>query len=303
MRYPPRIVTRATSGETARRLVGWALLLSVWAVPSGSVAEVLVTKPGRGVNEEIAEALAAAVGPAQLRVVELTGDLPADSARVARETDGEPIVFALGPDATEIVGEVKGPAVVSLRVPNPARVRTAGAYVSIYPPLEQVLTYVSKELKARRAGFLFTPAQNREIALSFLKAGEAVGVTVVPVPVSSSGDLIRQLKKALPDIDVLVLAFDPIIFERRSLEYVVKEATSADKPTIGFLEELTSHGVTICMVSPPEAVAVAAVAAARDPVRVGKKRVEVGETVVVVSRKAAQAVGLDPEAIGAQRTR
>jgi ABC-type uncharacterized transport system substrate-binding protein len=304
LRYPRRVVERRGGiSRPKRRAVGVVGLCLALVAPSIASATVLVTKPGRGANQQIAQALARALGEGELRVVELSGDLPADSARIARETGGEPIVFAIGPGATEMVGEVKGPAVVSLRVPNPARVKTAGAYVSIYPPLERVLGFVSKSLGARRAGLLFTPAQNREIALSFLKAGESAGVTVVPVPVSSSGDLIRQLKKHLPAVDVLLLAFDPIVFQRRSLEYVVKEARSAGKPTLGFIEELTGHGVTISLIAPPEAVAAAAVAAAEQPVRVGKRRIEVAESVVVVSRSAARAVGLDPEAIGAQRTR
>jgi hypothetical protein len=234
--------------------------------------------------------------------VELTGDLHADSARLAREAGDEPFVFAIGPHATEAAGGAAGPAVVSLGVPNPARVKTPGVYVSIYPRLERVFEYLKQTLGARRVGLIFTPAQNREVALSFLKVGAAQGVTVVPIPVRSSGTLIRQLKKTLPEVDTLLLAVDPILFDRRSLEYIVRESREARKPTVGFLEELTRLGVTVALVAPAKAAAAAAVEESQELVRVGKKRVEVDDSVVVVSKESARAVGLKPEAMGAQKT-
>lgn len=187
------------------------------AGPDAAQAAVIVKKAGAGSATQLSQAVTQALqekpvgGPP--RVLELSGDAPADSARIARETSGESILFAIGPDATEAAGEARRTAVVSLGVPNPARIRTPGTYVSIYPKLERVFEYVKTQLKAKQVGLVFTPARNREIALAFLKAGESQGVTVVPVSVTSSGDLIRELKQALPKVDVLLLAVDPILFD------------------------------------------------------------------------------------------
>jgi ABC-type uncharacterized transport system substrate-binding protein len=256
--------------------------------------------PGRGPTASLSAALAEKLAPA--RVVELSGDLPADTARISRETRGVSVLFAVGAEATEAAGEARGPAVVSLGVGNPAQLKTPGAYVSIYPNLDRVFEYVKTSLKATRVGLVFSPSLNREIALQFLKAGSAQGVTVLPVTIGSSGDLVREIKGALPKVDALLLAVDrDVIFDQRNLEFIVGEARQAKKPTIGFLPELAGLGVTIALVAPPDQAAAVAVAAAAQPVLLGKKRVEVDAMEVIVSRKAATDIGLSAEALGAQK--
>jgi putative ABC transport system substrate-binding protein len=250
--------------------------------------------------EALSEALAGS-GRSATKVVDLSGDAVADSAKVARESRGESVLYTIGPAAAEAVGEVRGPVVVSLGVANPARVRTPGAYVSIYPRLGAVFDFLKGGLKAKTVGLVFTPAQNREVGVAFLEAGGRAGVTVLPVPISSPGDLVRELKGALGKVDAVVLLVDPILREAQSLQYVVNESRSARKPTVGFLEDLNRLGVTVTLVAPATASAAAAVQAAREPVSVGKKRVEADGMIITVSRKEAQAVGLDAEAIGAHR--
>jgi ABC-type uncharacterized transport system substrate-binding protein len=260
---------------------------------------VIVRMAGRGGTAPLSAALVEKLPGA--RVVELTGDLPADTARISRETRGIPVLFAIGPDATEAAGEARGPAVVSLGVANPAQVKTPGIYVSIYPNLDRVFEYVKTTLKATRAGLVFSPAKNREIGLQFLKAAAAQGVTVLPITIGSSGDLVRELKGALPKVDALLLAVDPVLFDERNLEFIVKESLAAGKPTVGFLEDLAKLGVTVALVAPADQVAAAAVAASAQPVLVGKKRVEVDGIAVIVSRKAATAIGLEGEALIARK--
>lgn len=292
------------SGASAARRAFLAVLLVAGSPLPSAEAQLIVRKAGAGAGAQIAQALAKSLqgSGAPPRVVELTGDALADAARLARESRGLGTVFAIGPDATDLAGEARGPAVVSLGVPNPARVKTAGTYVSVYPSLDKVMAYVKNELRATSAGLLFSPARNREVALSFLKAGEPHGVTVVPVPVTSPADLTRELRGALAKVQVLLLAVDPIVFDPQSLEFIVKESQQAGRPTVGFLEEMTRLGITVSIVAPPEALAAAAAAAARAPVTVGKKRVEVDEAVVIVSKKAADVLRLSPEALGAHRT-
>jgi hypothetical protein len=235
------------------------------------------------------------------RVLELSGDAPADSALLAREARGAPVLFTIGPDAAEAAGEARGTAVIALGVANPAQVRTAGTYVSVYPALPALFLYLRTSLHATRAGLVFTPAKNREVAVQFLREGAAQGVSVVPIPVSSPADLVRDLGPALARVDVLLLAVDPVLFDARNLELIVSEARGARKPTLGFLEDLTRLGVTVAILAPPDAAADAALSASGAPVLVGKRRVDAESTVIVVSRAAAAAIGLDAEGLGAHR--
>lgn len=285
----------------AARHTVWGLVAALTLVPGAPASageSIIVRKPGGGSAAELAEALAKALTAkgGQVRVVELTGDAPSDVARIARASSEGAVLFTIGPDATETARE-SGGAVVSLGVPNPSRIRTPGTYVSMYPRLEGVFAYLKATLGVSRVGLLFTPATNREVALAFIKAAQSQAVELQPVPVSSAGDLVRELKRTLPTVDTLLLAVDPILFDKRSLEFVVAECQAAKKPSVGFLQELTRFGVTLSMVLPPDALAEAAVAAAAEPVSVGKKRVEVEGSKVVVSPEAAARVGLDPDAL------
>jgi ABC-type uncharacterized transport system substrate-binding protein len=283
-----------------RALALAALLGTAVGGLEAAASPVIVRMAGRGGTAPLSEALAGKLPSA--RVVELTGDLPADAARISRETRGIPVLFAIGPVATEAAGEARGPAVVSLGVANPAQLKTPGTYVSIYPNLDRVFEYVKTSLKAARVGLVFSPAKNREIGLQFLKAGSAQGVMVLPITVASSGDLVRELKGALPKVDAVLLAVDPLLFEdERNLEFILEQSVAARKPTVGFLEDLANLGVTVALVAPAEEVAATAVAASAQPVLVGKKRVEVDGISVIVSRKAAAAIGLDGEALSARK--
>ena len=294
---------RARWGRAGSALLIWLVALGGPAL--SAEASLIVKKPKSASSTRIARELSRALGAGEAaRIVDLTGNSLVDRARVSREARGQPILFAIGPDATETAQEAENTAVVSIGVANPARLKTPGIYVSVYPDLGRVFEYMRDTLGASRVGLLFTPAKNREVALGFMKAAETRGVGLVPVPVRSSGDLIRQLKKALPNIEVLLLAVDPILFDRRSFGYIVEQARRARIPTVGFLEEMTGNsGVTLSLVASPEATAAVAVEASRDPVFVGKRRVEVDRLRVVVSRRPAAAIGLRPEALGAVEMR
>jgi hypothetical protein len=291
MRYPAVLLMpgpRRVASAAARCALALALFL--FTSPSGLDAAsgpVIVRMGGRAAASALSTALGEKLPGA--RIVELTGDLPADTARISRETRGVAVLFAIGPDATEAAGEARGPAVVSLGVANPAQVKTPGIYVSMYPRLDKVFDYVKGTLKANRVGLVFSPAKNREIGLQFLKAGSAQGVTVVPVTIGSSGDLVREIKGALPNVDALLLAVDPVVFDQHSLEFIVAEARSAGKPTVGFLEDLAHLGVTVSLVALPAEAADAAIAASTQPVLIGKKRLEVEGMAVVTAKKAGDA--------------
>lgn len=275
------------------------IILALLAL-SGSAAAEVVVKP-RSESFGLTDALVAALAGGA-RVIELTGDDLADGARLAREAKGQPVLFAIGAKSAEVAGEARGSAVVSVGVANPAQVRTPGVYVSFYPSLERIFEYLKTTLKAKSVGLVFTPAKNREIALAFVKAGETSGVAVVPITIGSPGDLYRSLKPALAGVDALLLPIgDPVTTSRESVEYIVEQAREARKPTVSFLDGLTREGVTLALVAPPAAIAKAAAEAAKQPLLVGKKRVEVEQMQVVVSRKGAEAVGLSPEALGAQK--
>jgi ABC-type uncharacterized transport system substrate-binding protein len=278
-----------------------ALVTTQLAVTAVAGAATVVKKPGTAVNalsDGVARA-ARARGDAAPKVIDLSGDPIADSARIARESKGEKVIYALGPDAVAAAAEAKvGARIVALNVPNPARATGAATYFSIYPQPERVFAFLRQRMNARAVGFLHSPAQNREVAASFATAAQAAGITFVPIGVTSSGELVRDLKSALPKIDALILAVDPIVFDRQKLRFIVEAMAGAKKPSIGFLPELTTFGVTISLSVDPAALAQAAVAEGDGAAGARAVR-HLDQTVVTVSRRSAEQTGLAVEKLGA----
>jgi len=304
----PRRVRHASHSARAPRSAGLALAVLAGLACAASVtaiarADMVVKRPGTGFTAQVAESLVHALqaGPegATLRVVDLTGDWNTDTARVARGSEGQATVFAIGPDATVAAARGRKTNLIAVAVPNPARLGTAATFVSMYPRLERVFKFLAKGLGAHKAGFVYTQSQNAETEVLFAEAAQRQGLTLVPIAVGSPGELVRGLKETLPVVDALLLPVDPILFDRESLGLIVAEAARAKRPTVGFLDALPALGVTACLVTSPAATASAALEAARTP---GSARsIEADNPVLVVSRRAALAIGLVPEAMGAQR--
>lgn len=294
---------RRPSARMAAALAA-ALVLSPQAARSASL---VVRRAGEGALGPVADALLAEIrkqpGGASPVVVELTGDPIADGAALARQKKSAGTVYTIGADATALAADLGGATVIALGIANPAKVATSATYLSVYPKLERVFAFLQEKLGAKRVGFLHTPSQNGEMALLFAKAAESRGVALQPLGVSSPGDLARTMKDALPQVDVLLLAIDPLLFDRRSLDAIVQQSLALRKPAVGFLGELASAGVAVCISPVPAEVVAKAVELSEFTGIRGKKRVEVDSAVIVLSKKALEPLKLDRARLGASDVR
>lgn len=271
-----------------------------------ATAAVVIRKPDALVPlvDALVETLRRTPVDGATRIVDLSGDSAADAARVSRQCAGASVVFAVGPEAAASVSTLGSRiAVIVLGVPNPARIATAATFVPVYPRLQSVLAFASTKLRAKRVGLLHSPAQNREAVTVFTQAAAAAGVTIVPLAAGSGGELVRVLG-GLAAVDAVILAIDPLVFDRQSLRLIVEKTGAAKKPTVGFLPELASLGVTVVLSIDPKDVAAAAVQASTHSAKPGTHAtVEVEGSTVLVSRRSAEIVGLSPEALGAHQIR
>lgn len=270
---------------------------------------IIVTNRGDqslpGIGEALQNQLTrSGLTPEDVRAVELSGDLAADSATLVRETREAPAVFAVGVYAAETAGSAATRSrIVGVGVANPAKLRVACTYVSLYPGYDVIFDYLRGPLQARSVGVLYSMAQNREVAEGLFRASETRGVNVVPIGVSSSADLVRKLPAALARVDVLLLTVDPLVFDRRNLDFIAAESRRLKKPTLGFLDQLSGAGVTVNLVARPAAIALVAVSAARDEPAVGRRRLSVDDVTIVVSRDSARHLGIDAGRLGAHELR
>ena len=265
---------------------------------SFSSAELIVRGGAARYTADIAEALIkeARTHGVEARSVEITGRFGTDQSRVSRLAQGEQIFFALGPHATALAGVVveasgKG-RVISLAVPNPERVQTPARYVAFYPRPEPALKWLGARFDARTFGFVYTPGQNAAIAATFEAAAKAQGMKLRAIPAASSGELVRGLKGARAEVDVLLFPVDPLLFDRESVQIVVEEARAARKPLLGFLPDVPQLGFTAALVNSPEALAKAAWQLSRVPAGAAEGVQEVDGPMLFVTKEGTTTVDL-----------
>lgn len=291
-------------GRTLRNLrrVRACAVISLLFCSAAATADMIAVPKGASGNSAAAQLTTALRTHApDAKVVELTGSTSADAALIPRETRDRDVVYAIGPDAVVASkGIDKRATVVALNVPNPQRSATTATYVSVYPTLATVFNFLATKLNVKSAGLVFSPAQNHEEALRFATAAAQRGIHLQPIPVSA-GSAAAPLRAALPTLNVVILLVDPILFDARTLRDIEAVTRSAHVPTVGFLPELPSLGITIALVPPVEAAAALAARSAQSLAPGTSRTVEVAVMDVIVSKKSADEVGLDPKSIGPQK--
>jgi len=275
--------------------------LVVLALSVGAAQADIIVRPKSSATTELVTAIRTRATAA--RDVELSGSTSADAALVPREAHSGDIVYAIGPDAVIAARSVdKKSKVVALNVPNPDRLGTDATYISAYPNLQKIFTFMSGKLHAKRVGVLYSPSQNHEMALKF--AGEAAkhGIQPQPIPVTS-GNAAASLRRVLPGLDAVILLIDPLVFDAGAMHEIIALTSAAKIPTIGFLPDLASVGVTVAIVASAGNLADTAVRSATATSAGSRSVVEADSMDIIVSKQSAQEVGLDPKAIGATSIR
>jgi hypothetical protein len=281
-------------------LPAFVVILASLGPPAGRAGDLIVKQGTGRATAEIVEALIKEA-PGKDKppaVLDLSGDWNTDFARVSRVLDDGACVLAVGPNATVLAGAVsesqKKGRVVSLAVPNPERLKAKATYVAFYPRLDSVLRFLGTKFGAKNVGFIYSPSHNAAVARAFSEAATARGMKLREITVASTGDVVRHLKPALPEVDVLVVPVDPLVFDRDILRIVTDESKAAGKPTIGFLPDLTQLGLTGSLITPKEAVARAAWHAGRRTAAEGSDVVPVEGSLLYVSKGATTVVDPGP---------
>src|SRR4029079_9887526 len=117
-----------------------------------------------------------------------------------------------------------------------------------------------------------------------------------PIPVTA-GNAAASLRRAISGLSVVILLIDPLVFDAAAMRDVLAVTSAAKIPTVGFLTDLTSIGVTGALVVPAGNLADMAVRSAAGAAPGSRNVVEADAIEIVVSKQSAQEVGLDPKAI------
>lgn len=263
--------------------------------------DIIVRARSSGRTSDLVAALRSKANAA--REVELSGSSSADAALVPHEAHAGDVVYAIGPDAVVASRSIdKKSKIVALNVPNPDRLGTDATYVSAYPNLDKTFDVLADKLFVKKVGVLYSPSQNHEMALKFAGALAAHNIQPQPIPVTA-GNAAAALRRAIGGLNAVILLIDPLVFDAIAMRDVLAVTGAAKIPTIGFLTDLTTIGVTIAIVVPAGNAADMAVRSAASQSPGSRSVVEAEAIEIIVSKQSAQEVGLDPKTIGATTVR
>ncbi|MFH1155018.1 MAG: ABC transporter substrate binding protein [Pseudomonadota bacterium] len=150
-------------------------------------------------------------------------------------------ILTIGPEALVFAQTLKGvetrPIVYTVVLSPERLISTSGIIcgVSLNIPVSSQLSDITKVLPdIRRLGLLFDPAHNREFLEAAGKSAMNLGVSIVPLPVTSKTQIPEILEKNLSGLDGVWMIPDKTVISERIVQYIIRETITQKKPVIGY---------------------------------------------------------------------
>jgi putative tryptophan/tyrosine transport system substrate-binding protein len=163
------------------------------------------------------------------------------------------LLIAVGPEAMTFLWETEGGTSakrVYSMVLNPKQVvgeTTCGVPLNI-PVRSQLLSIASAFPSLQRLGILYDPQINAPFVEEAKEKGAPLGVTVVPLPVSSRKEIPGFLESGLGEIDGLWLIPDATVISESLVEFIIKAALKRNVPVIGYNRFFYSSGAALSFI-------------------------------------------------------
>jgi putative ABC transport system substrate-binding protein len=250
-----------------RRLILIAACLAVAGIPgavsaaepSAGRAAILVSstiRPYLEAAEGAADTLQSAGGiaPATFQLDKYPANDLSDLSR-SLSAEAFDLLIAVGPAAARfawsLADEFAGRRLYAM-VLDPEKVigaATPACGVSLNIPVTSQLTAIRSGLPAvRRLGVLFDPSHNRGLPAEAGPAAAPLGLSIVPLAVSSKTEIPRVLEGAWDRVDALWLVPDRTVISESIVEYVIRESIYRKVPVIGYNRFFYDSGSSLAFV-------------------------------------------------------
>lgn len=191
--------------------------------------------------------LKAKIGGLEFLSVTLEGDDPTRQPQLDElEGRGIDLVFALGPEATQLAAErFPAVAVVSSMVLSLAELQALENVTGValeFPPATQ-LRWMRRLLpRAKRIAVLFDPALNQGWVDSAQLAAEKEGLVLVPIPVKHPRELPSGLQELDRGADVLWAIPDKTVYSGSTLKQILLSSFRSRIPLVGLSDAWVKAG-------------------------------------------------------------
>ena len=164
------------------------------------------------------------------------------------------LFVAVGPEAALSVWKGvgrEGASKIYFMVLNPEKVfgsKKRDCGISLNIPVQTQIEMIRRGLPSiRRLGLLYDPEFNSDF---FRKAAAAssLGLTIIPLRVSSKKDIPSVLKRGWKDLDALWLIPDRTVISEAIVKYLIKEAFLRKVPVVGYNRFFYEAGAALAFV-------------------------------------------------------
>lgn len=103
-------------------------------------------------------------------------------------------------------------------------------------------------VSVKRIGIFYDPANNESFYLDAAASAASMGVTVIPLLVSSMKDIPTLLEKALNSVDCIWLIPDKTVISESIAQYMIKQAIIRRIPVVGYNQFFYESGAAMSFV-------------------------------------------------------
>lgn len=165
------------------------------------------------------------------------------------------LFVAVGPEAALAVWKgigKEGASKIYFMVLNPEKVfgsKKRDCGISLNIPVQTQIEMIGRGLPSiRRLGLLYDPEFNADFFHKASAAASSLGLTIIPLRVSSKKNIPSVLKSGLKDLDALWLIPDRTVISEAIVKYVIKEAFLRKVPVIGYNRFFYETGAALAFV-------------------------------------------------------
>ncbi|MBC8466261.1 MAG: hypothetical protein H8D55_00320 [Deltaproteobacteria bacterium] len=165
------------------------------------------------------------------------------------------LFVAVGPEAALSVWKGvgrEGASKIYFMVLNPEKVfgsKKRDCGISLNIPVQTQIEMIGRGLPSiRRLGLLYDPEFNSGFFREASDAASSLGLTIIPLRVSSKKDIPSVLKRGWKDLDALWLIPDRTVISEAIVKYLIKEAFLRKVPVVGYNRFFYEAGAALAFV-------------------------------------------------------
>jgi len=165
------------------------------------------------------------------------------------------LFVAVGPEAALSVWKGvgrEGASKIYFMVLNPEKVfgsKKEDCGIALNIPVQTQVEMINRGLPSiKRLGLLYDPEFNSDFFRKAADAASSLGLTIIPLRVSSKKDIPSVLKREMKDLDALWLIPDRTVISEVIVKYLIKEAFLRKIPVVGYNRFFYEAGAALTFV-------------------------------------------------------